>query len=89
MRIRIQFVKPSFKTIIDLVAHYLVAIWILSILYYMLDIGHWLNGNPMVICSGLALLIIPIRLFANHLLQSHQQDKYLKKILDELLNDKS
>ncbi|MEM1336293.1 MAG: hypothetical protein AAF717_02205 [Bacteroidota bacterium] len=83
---RFQVAKPSLRTIIDVTAHYVVALWILVLLYFLFDAKVWLGVNAGLSCAGAALLMIPIRVFALRVLHAHERDKYIKKIMDELVN---
>ncbi|MEO0573175.1 MAG: hypothetical protein AAF039_15815 [Bacteroidota bacterium] len=87
MALQIRMAKPSLHTIIDVVVHYFVAVWIMVLLYFLLNLREWFHGNAWLLCAGIALLIVPIRLLALHLLRVQERDKYIKKIMDELVND--
>ncbi|MEM8928656.1 MAG: hypothetical protein AAGC45_10665 [Bacteroidota bacterium] len=86
MPYRIRISKPSIRTIVDIIVHYFVALWILVMLYFLLNLGVWLSGNALLQCAGVALLMIPIRIWALHVLRLQERDKYIKKIMDELVN---
>ncbi|MEM9361382.1 MAG: hypothetical protein AAGA43_02055 [Bacteroidota bacterium] len=89
MASRIRITKPSLRTIIDIVLHYVVAVWILVLFYFLLDLQDWFTSNSWLICAAIALLIVPIRILALYVLKEHDHSKYIKKIMDELVNNDS
>ena len=80
---KIRIRKPSPQLILDLLGHYLVALWILIMGAFLLGLSHQLTLTLVLQCAVLALGILPFRLLALHLLHSLEQEKYIKKILRE------
>lgn len=74
------------KSVLDLLLHYLIAYAILlnlgALTYYLGNICKELFINTAL----LALFMIPIRLLAVHFMLMHKRDKYIKKVLSDILN---
>ena len=75
--------KPSAKLLIDLLGHYLVALWILVMGAFLLGLSRELTTILVLQCAAIAVIILPFRLLALHLLRSLKQEKYIKKIVRE------
>lgn len=77
------------KSVIDLLVHYVIAYSIIlnlgALTYYLGNICKELFTYTAL----LALLMIPIRLLAVHLITIYKRDKYIKQVLNEILNDDS
>ncbi|MEM6863865.1 MAG: hypothetical protein AAF575_01740 [Bacteroidota bacterium] len=85
---KISVKKPRSKVLLDLLAHYVITVWILVLLLFLTDQTWLLHGVNLFLCLIGAMVIVPLRLLAQHLLFSLERDKYIKKIVDELINDK-
>ncbi|MEM8846488.1 MAG: hypothetical protein AAGD17_05225 [Bacteroidota bacterium] len=79
--------KPNRKIILDLLAHYCIAFWVLLLFFFLLDIYRLMPSKGWLLCAGLALLILPLRLLGLHLLKSQERDKYIKQIFDDIMRN--
>jgi TM2 domain-containing membrane protein YozV len=77
------------KYAIDLLVHYIIAYSIIlnlgALTYYLGNICKELFFYTAL----LALLMIPIRILSVHFITIYKRDKYIKQVLNEILNDDS